>query len=63
MTEPQPAQPEVEPTYRVVELQAQAQALGVYPWDVPAVFGMLGKDAVTMAEFEAALDQWHRPTP
>ena len=53
--------PKNEPSYTMDELQAEAVALGVYPWDVAGVFKMKGVTEMTEEEFKAALEEWRAP--
>ena len=50
-----------EPSYTMAELQAEAVALGVYPWDVAGVFFSKGVQSMTMSEFEKAMVEWRTP--
>ena len=51
-----------EPAYTMAEIQAEAQALGIYPWDVAGIFGRHpGVESMTEAEFRAALAEWRSP--
>jgi hypothetical protein len=59
---PEPPPPS-EPTYTQEELTAQAQELGVYPWDIAGIFKSAGVQSMTEAEFQQALEAWRAPIP
>jgi hypothetical protein len=50
-----------ESLYSAEDLAAAWHALGIQPWDAPAIFVQQGVTEMTLSDFETALAQWRTP--